>query len=155
MTDFYQTVINTARSCVGTPFLHQGRNKKTGLDCIGLVVVSLEAAGLKVHDRQDYSRRPDGKSIVNALEQHNAVKIADAPVSCDQIQRGDLLLFSYDNQIQHIAIATSSSTIIHSYATAKKVVETDIGSYWLRRLACVYRFSSVQNSGNWQLETGN
>ena len=55
-------MIASARACIGTPFHHQGRAIGIGLDCIGLIVVALTAAGFSVRDRSDYGRRPDGKS---------------------------------------------------------------------------------------------
>ncbi|MDD5585633.1 MAG: hypothetical protein PHY92_01580, partial [Alphaproteobacteria bacterium] len=65
-------MIAAARACLGTPFHHQGRKPGVGLDCIGLIVVALQAAGYDVRDRFDYSPRPDGRSLVQALEEHGA-----------------------------------------------------------------------------------
>lgn len=127
------TMIAAARSCLGTPFHHQGRAPKAGLDCIGLIIVASQAAGIAVHDRTDYGRRPDGTSLVEALMAHGGVPVED-------ISAGDILLFRYDGQPQHVALATSQETMIHSFAPAGEVVETLIGTYWRRRLVGVYRF---------------
>lgn len=126
------TLIETARACLGTPFHHQGRKPGIGLDCIGLVVVACRAAGLAVRDRSDYGIRPDGKSLVAALEGHGAYRV-------DEAARGDLLLFRYDGQPQHVALATGAQSLIHAFAPAGRVVETEIGDYWRRRLVCIYR----------------
>src|SRR5208282_1236553 len=99
------TMIAAARACRSTPFHHQGRKPGVGLDCIGLIVVALRAAGMKVHDRNDYGKRPDGKSLEAALAAHGA-----APVS--EISAGDVLLFRYDGQPQHVALATGTDTMI-------------------------------------------
>jgi NlpC/P60 family putative phage cell wall peptidase len=127
------TMIAAARRCLGTPFHHQGRQPKFGIDCIGLIVVALRATGKAVEDYSDYNRRPDGKSIVEALENHGA-QMAGA------IEAGDVLLFRYDNQPQHVALATGKDRMIHAFAVAGEVVETIIGDYWQRRLVGVYRF---------------
>ena len=58
----------------------------------------------------------------------------------DDIQAGDVLVFRYDKQPQHVALASSPETMIHSFAPAGKVVETSIGDYWKRRLTGIYRF---------------
>ena len=129
-----ERMIAAARACLGTPFHHQGRAPGVGLDCIGLVIVALRAVGITVRDRADYGRRPDGKSLVAALQEHGAKQVAE-------INAGDILLFRYDGQPQHVALATGADTMIHSFAPAGKVVETNIGSYWKRRLTGVYRFS--------------
>lgn len=126
-------MIMAARGCLGTPFHHQGRAPGAGIDCIGLIVVALRAAGFTVHDRTDYGRRPDGRSLVAVLQAHGF-----APA--DEICAGHILLFRYDRQPQHAALATSAESMIHSFAPAGKVVETTIGDYWKRRLTRVYSF---------------
>lgn len=126
-------MLAATRACIGTPFHHQGRTAGSGLDCIGLVVIGLRAAGILVRDKTDYGRRPDGKSLAEALLSHGAVLV-------DAMRAGDIVLFRYDGQPQHVALATSDTTMIHSFAPAGKVVETSIGDYWLRRLVGIYRF---------------
>jgi NlpC/P60 family putative phage cell wall peptidase len=134
MSDAVQRMIAAARAALGTPFHHQGRAAGIGLDCIGLVIVGLRAAGIEVHDRSDYGRRPDGNSLVVALILHGA-----SPVSV--MRPGDILLFRYDRQPQHAALATGPDRMIHSFAPAGKVIETSLGLYWQHRLTGIYRFS--------------
>jgi NlpC/P60 family putative phage cell wall peptidase len=129
-----EQMIAAARKCLGTPFHHQGRRPRLGLDCIGLIVVALRAAGFDVRDRTDYARRPDGRSLIAALTEHGAVPASG-------IEAGDILLFRYDSQPQHAALATAPDRMIHSFAIAGEVVETIIGDYWRRRLNGIYRFA--------------
>lgn len=133
MANDVETMIAAARGCLGTPFHHQGRMPGVGLDCIGLVVVALQAAGFVVRDRLDYAPRPDGGSLVRALEDHGAARV-------EEIEAGDVLLFRYDHQPQHVALAIGEGRLIHAFAPAGRVVETEIGAYWRRRLVGVYRF---------------
>ncbi len=128
-------MIAAARRCLGTPFHHQGRAPGYGLDCIGLVIVAINAIGIPVRDQADYGCRPDGKSLVAAIREHGGSRV-------EGIEAGDLLLFRYDNQPQHVALATSETTMIHSFAPAGKVVETQIGPYWKRRLTGIYRIET-------------
>lgn len=130
---FVRGVIRSARSCLGTPFHHQGRMKGVGLDCIGLIVVALSENGWDVCDRTDYGRRPDGVSLLAALEAHGARRV-------EAIEAGDVLVFMYDKQPQHVALATSADTLIHAFAPVGKVVESGISGYWRRRLWGGYRF---------------
>ncbi len=127
-------MITAARGCLDTPFHHQGRQPGIGLDCIGLIVMSLRAVNITVHDRTDYGQRPDGTSLIAALLAHGAEKT-------ESLAAGDILVFRYDGQPQHVALATSATTMIHSFAPAGRVVETLIGPYWQRRLSGVYRIS--------------
>ena len=133
MTQTPSPMIEAARACLDTPFHHQGRQRGAGLDCIGLVIVALNAAGMTVRDRTDYGRRPDGAGLIAALEAHGATRI-------ENFEAGDILVFRYDRQPQHVALATSATTMIHSFAPAGKVVETNLGPYWHRRLTAAYRF---------------
>lgn len=137
MTQKTDIMIAAARDCLGTPFHHQGRQPQLGLDCIGLVVVALRAAGMTIDDRQDYGRRPDGHALEAALRQHGAIK-------ADGIAAGRVLLFRYDRQPQHVALATSAATMIHSFAPVAEVVETCIGPYWQRRLVGIYAFPELE-----------
>jgi NlpC/P60 family putative phage cell wall peptidase len=127
-------LVAAARGFLGTPFHHQGRQKGMGLDCIGLVVVALRANGILVRDRMDYGRRPDGVSLIAALQEHGAARVATR-------QAGDVLLFRFDRQPQHVALATGEGRMIHAYAPVGRVVETEIGASWQRRLVGIYRFS--------------
>jgi len=131
-------IVTAARTCVGTPFHHQGRQPGIGLDCIGLIVIALRAIGYDVSDRTDYSPRPDGQSLVNALKEHGMTRT-------DNIQAGCILLFRYDHQPQHVALATGTNTMIHSFAPARQVVETVIGPYWQRRLLGVYQINGIRD----------
>ena len=128
-----ETMIAAARACLGTPFHHQGRLPGQGLDCIGLVIIALRAAGFMVQDRQDYARWPEGEALAAALVAHGAQALAI-------MQPGTVLLFMIAGQAQHVALATGETRMIHAYAPAGKVVETDINSVWQRRLVGLYQF---------------
>jgi len=134
MNEKSEAMIAAARRCLGTPFHHQGRVPLVGLDCIGLIIVALRSIGFGVNDRLDYGRRPDGVTLLAALEAHGAVKV-------EEIQAGDILVFRYDHQPQHVALAVDGDRMIHSFAPARRVVETALGAYWRRRLVGVYRFN--------------
>lgn len=124
--------IAAARAQVGTPFHHQGRAAGVGLDCIGLVVVAAAQAGWPVQDRTDYGRRPDGRALVEGLVAHGGIVVRE-------ISAGDILVFRYDGQPQHVAVALDGGRMVHAFAPARGVVETEIGLYWARRLVAVYR----------------
>ncbi|MDX9690350.1 MAG: NlpC/P60 family protein [Alphaproteobacteria bacterium] len=132
-----EAMVQAVIACLGTPFHHQGRKAGVGLDCIGLVIIGANAAGIAVRDRRDYGRRPDGVSLVQALKDHGAQEVPDR----NAIRRGDILLFRYDGQPQHVALALRLDEMIHSFAPAGKVVQSTMGDYWRRRLVGVYRFT--------------
>lgn len=82
-----KTVIETAKSYVGLPFVHQGRSKVTGVDCVGLLVCmgkEFEYPDLK--DAEAYRRIPSATVIRDILNQN-----------CDEIpleemREGDIYL---------------------------------------------------------------
>ncbi len=128
-----ELMIVAARACLGTPFHHQGRMPQVGLDCIGLVIVALRAAGIAVRDRTDYARWPTGAALAQALLAHGASPVPEP-------RRGAVLLFALAGQAQHVALATSADTMIHAYAPVGAVVETRRNAVWQRRLRGIYYF---------------
>jgi len=128
-----ERMVEEARRCLGTPFHHQGRVPLVGLDCIGLVVVALRAAGYGVRDRVGYGRLPQGDALVAALVAHGAVRV-------DEARAGDVLLFAFCGVPQHVALCTGAAQMIHAYAPVGRVVESGLNAVWRRRLVGIYRF---------------
>ena len=144
-------VINEARTWIGTRFQHQGRVKRTelhdgGCDCIGFVLGVADRLQLKDkngnlitrHDRSDYGRIPNGESFKQALHKH----LDEVPLA--EVKAGDLVLFRFDANPQHIGIATDyiygGRGILHCYAEARKVVETRLDEQWLLMADSSYNF---------------
>lgn len=62
---------HTALSLRGTPFKHQGRDLKEGLDCAGLVAYVLKkSTGLSPSIPDNYPKSVRGSYIVDVLEDH-------------------------------------------------------------------------------------
>jgi cell wall-associated NlpC family hydrolase len=126
-------IIDYARECVGTPFIHQGRLIAKGLDCAGVLRHVLERIGLPYLDDKGYPSKPfDG--MLN--------KIMDAEPSLQRVNNSDLMpgdvcVFRVKKAPQHIAIFTGD-TVIHAYADTGRVVEQSY-SAWAKNLTAVYR----------------
>lgn len=143
-------IVNQARSWLGTKFHHQGRIKingknKGGCDCIGLVVGVASELDLKSRDngkclidfdRAGYAKMPDGKLLKDELDRHLI------PVAVDEVQPGDLLLFKFEKEPQHVGIVSDYKGlgIIHCYAQAREVVEHRLDEIWINRIVGAYRF---------------
>lgn len=139
-------IVTQARSWVGTRFQHQGRLKQTathpgGGDCLGLLMGvareldlrSVESGKPLTHyDRTDYGRAPDGQAFRSLLGVHLQT-VAEA-----QIRPGDVGLFVFDANPQHVAII-SDAGLIHSYAQIRKAVEHGFTDDWKKRLVAVFR----------------
>ncbi len=115
-------VIEVARSYLNVPYRDQGRSR-TGIDCVGLVVMVLADMGFDAQDRLGYTRNSKERELLRALQTRFTRK------PDDQIEDGDILFFSKDTS-RHIGIASTNRygqrTIIHAYLTARKVTETEL-----------------------------
>jgi cell wall-associated NlpC family hydrolase len=131
--------IMTARSFIGTPFMHQGRLPGTALDCAGVVVCAAQACGHGVRDQTGYADVPHAGLFVAAVEEH-AERIDLAAV-----RPGDLMIFAFAREPQHVAIVTQTDPlqIVHAWADAGRVVENGFDAYWRRRLRGCYRLQGV------------
>jgi len=122
-----------AREFIGVPWAHQGRNPAVGIDCVGLVVLSLRACGIEVKDRTDYGRHPDGSiraEITAAL---------GAPAQ--GVQPGDVALVNFRAE-RHVGIVSCDRdglTLIHADSHRGKVVEHPMDARWLARVVATWR----------------
>lgn len=136
-----ETYLQFANNCLETPFHHQGRKPNIGLDCIGLVICSLNAANSKVNiqDRIGYSRLPSNYELLLAIEAHGVTKFNDLNLA----NRGDLLVFRFGNQPQHVAIYLGDMQIIHAYQPAGKVIRIPLNNSWKSRFYCGYNLQEI------------
>jgi cell wall-associated NlpC family hydrolase len=135
-------VIAAARSCLGTPFQHQGRIKGLALDCAGLAISVADDLGIVYQDVQGYSRLPVRSLLQSALIDQPELKRVE---TC-AMAPGDILLMRFGRHPQHLALYTGS-TIIHSYEAAGFVCEHDLSDEWRQRIVAVYRFRVLENRG--------
>jgi cell wall-associated NlpC family hydrolase len=130
-----QDVINTAREYMGTPFHHQARVKGVGIDCAGLLICVARDLGLQHYDVQGYSRVPSGSDFERHLDANLDV--------ISEIEDGCVLLMTFDIDPQHVALATSTNSIIHATFECRKVVEHDLNDKWRSSIRKIYRFRGL------------
>lgn len=127
-------IIEHARECIGTPFVHQGRVVGRGLDCAGVLVHVLRSLGLPHTDKRGYPRTPYKGLLRSILESQPCLQ----PVPRADAQAGDVLLMKFAREPQHVAIL-AGETIIHAYADGGKCVEHGFTDEWRRRVTDVFR----------------
>lgn len=108
-----------ARGYVGVPWRHLGR-ARTGVDCIGLVLLATREVGLELPDPAPYGREPQGTRLLEGILTH-AERIASP-------EPGDVLLFRMGLYGGHVGIASvhpdwNVPACLHAYAPRKQVVE--------------------------------
>lgn len=127
-------VVQAARTCMLTPFHHQGRAPGVGLDCIGLVVISGRAGGAKLQDCIDYSPYPDGRTLLREAEVNfDRIPIEDAA-------DGDVMLFRLRAEVpQHVGILDGED-LIHTNASVGWVTKHRYDERWRMRTHSAWRF---------------
>ncbi len=89
--------VEIAERFIGTPYLWGGRTR-LGIDCSGLVQMSLEAAGISAPRDTDMQQAELGTKV-------------EIPDVLDGIQRGDLIYWK-----GHVGIMADSITLVHANA---------------------------------------
>lgn len=129
-------IVSIARSYIGTPFHHQGRQKGRGIDCVGLLVCVMRECGLNVEDQANYNGLIDAGLLRLKLELHLI------EITTYQVLSGDVYLLRIGRNPQHIGIV-SDVGIIHTHQNAGRVVETNMTG-WEKRIVSAYKFPGVE-----------
>ena len=154
MSEIRDEVVKVARSFIGVPWHHQGRNPKHGLDCVGLLTGIASHFGWQ-HvidgDLVGYSRYPVGDVLIENMDKLFTLqgRGSDTPFAL-----GDILVYWIMNETfpQHVGIVTEIPTsdneppmqgFVHVYSRIGKVVEMPIGKLWKKRIHSVYSFPGV------------
>ena len=130
-------VVAEARKWLGTRWVHQGRNE-FGIDCAGLLVKVHEGLGLLVEDETNYRRTPTTTRFLEHIR--NQTDHVSAP------EPGAIAVFRESTFPCHTGFFATRGgilTIIHSYITAKKVVEESFSHDWPSRLVETRRLRGV------------
>ena len=103
---------DNALAMVGKPYRYSG-NTPAGFDCSGLVQYSYAKAGVSL-PRETQAQRQVGE-----------------PVRTNGLRRGDLLFFTQEGKMSHVAIFLGGGRFVHAPSTGGKV-RTDAmeAAYW-------------------------
>lgn len=128
-------VVEVARTWVGVPFRHQGRDGH-GIDCVGLPILVLQELGLlgKEFSTEAYGRLPTGEIV----ERLRAV--------CTPLEKalpGSLVVIAWTKIAAHTAICTGD-TLIHAYEAVGSVVEHGYRGRWVRMTHSIWALPGVQ-----------
>lgn len=136
-----EDLIRTARSYLGTPWVHQGRVKGAGVDCGGLLIGVAQELGLLTFEERAYGRIPDGHMLRAVCEAYlQRIDVAE-------LRPGDVLLMRFKEHPQHLALLGElggRQTLIHAYSAAGRVVEHGLDEVWRARIVAAYRFPGVE-----------
>ena len=130
------------RSHVGkTRFRRQGRNER-GVDCIGLIAVSLRECGIDWGDVRDYADTPDPARLrAGLVERFGEPVLAWRP--------GDVVLLRWATRNGpecHAGVLGMHGdrwTLIHAYLQERRVVEHGLAGDWMKRVSDVFSLTGV------------
>lgn len=119
-------VVRVARSYVGTPWHHRGRQPGVALDCAGVILCAARELGLVAPDFDvpDYTPAPDGHTLLDWCKRYMT------PVQREAMEPGDVIVLVTDTHPQHLGILGDyrhgGLSIVHSANNAHppRVIET-------------------------------
>jgi len=120
-TSSVETVVQSALAQVGKPYVWAASNPNVGFDCSGLMVYSFKQVGV-------YLNR------IAADQYYNGT-----PVSRDQLQRGDLVFFSYGGYIGHVGLYIGGGQFVHASDYSTGVIISNLSGYYLNTYAGAVR----------------
>lgn len=129
--------IEAARGWLGTPFAHQGKARQLAADCIGLVYGAGVELGIMSAQWRPYGREP------YAGELEKALRGCEDLIECDKPMPGDVLVFRFARDLQHVGIFTGRN-LIHAYQPIGKTVEHRYCNKWQNRQVLAFRFKVFQ-----------
>jgi cell wall-associated NlpC family hydrolase len=132
-------LIAEARTYLSPPvrFRHQGRSRR-GVDCAGLLLVSMAAIGRPIADLEAYGREPLGGGL-------RAMMVANhgEPVPKESMQPGDMVLMRFRGEPTHVGLLGNHPhgglSLIHTFAQIRKVVEHRLDDEWAGYITEVWR----------------
>jgi len=130
-------IINAARECLDTPYLHQGRRIGKGLDCAGVVAHVASRLGYKTIEVPGYGRTPYKGLLEKAADSQPFLE------RINSLEPGCVLMMRFTGDPQHVGIYTGEN-IIHAYQAVEKVCEHRLDDKWLKRIVRIYRFKDVE-----------
>ena len=131
--------VAAARSYVGVPWRHLGRSR-TGLDCIGLVLLAAREAGVELTDPAPYAREPQGTRLLQGILGH-AERVSE-------VMAGDILLFRMGLYGGHVGIASvhpawGVPACLHAFAPRRQVVEQPMDAELRAALLGAFRLPTL------------
>jgi cell wall-associated NlpC family hydrolase len=140
MSEICNLILSEAKQWLGTPFHQQGRQKKYGCDCLGLIIGVAKSIGAKsitnqsweVCDVQTYDCFDSSYLLPQIIPKH-------FPQVTSHSNVGDIILFKVTDKQYHLAIQSESNKIIHACSVFQKVIENRIPSNWL--IKQVFRYN--------------
>ena len=131
-------LVEVARTFLGVPFKHRGRNRR-GLDCAGLVWCAYAEAGVIHPDLKKYGREPHQNGMMRVVVEALGEPVRGKP------EVGDVLVLRFEIEPHHMAIVGTDPhyglSMIHADGSpsVRRVVEHGLDKRWFDRIVAIFR----------------
>lgn len=140
-----QDIVDHARTWIGTPYLHQQRERGRFCDCVGLIIGVARHFGLGDYRKNDYLANPDPEHMGRRLRE-NLDEITPGAARV-----GDILWIAFKHRGRavpvHLGIIGDypggGHSLIHAYSTCGCVTEHRLDRKWLRRVHSAFRYRGL------------
>ena len=124
-------VLRSAREFLGTPYVHAGRVKGIGVDCLTLLAEVYFTAGLieRVpipNYQRDWHLHRAEQLYMNGLLKYMRETTTPKPA--------DIVLWQFGRCFSHGAIILQWPSVIHAYVNTRCVIENVDNALWLKYL---------------------
>lgn len=107
------------------------------MDCIGLLVLSIQAIGRAVNNRIDYGKTPNMAKLHASMAEHFGPAVEDEP------RPGDVVTMRWTKEECHVGVIVDHPErgigLVHCYRSSEKVIEHGLDHAWRRRIVAVFR----------------
>jgi cell wall-associated NlpC family hydrolase len=135
------------RDLIGIPFIHNGRDPKQGLDCLGLVVETFKRFGIQIPDLRQACY--DAITIQMAIlgEVPRWIKIIDPTPPCAVVMAIDPEM---PGVIQHLGTYIGDGKVLHTINKIKSSIFTIDGaslndSFWTKKIKGYYKWDDLKS----------
>lgn len=127
--------VEIARSYLGVPWVHQGRDPRFGIDCVGLGLLAFD-----VTSSADYGRHPHNGRLREELVRYFGEPVDDEPRVGDVLE----LAGTAKSRIgRHVGIVGDylygGLSLIHTDSMVGCVTEHPLDEFWRLRIRGVFR----------------
>ena len=135
-----EVIVDCARRWIGTPFAWGQSVRGAGCDCKGLVAGVAREIGHPAAASFEAGYAGYGTRVPVDDLRAGMVKLFEPAVA---MQAGDVLLIRVAKRAQHLAIYAGGNRMIHTYSKGpQRVIESPMGTVWMRALDSVWRWKS-------------
>jgi cell wall-associated NlpC family hydrolase len=137
-------IVSAARSWVGVPYKHLGRDR-SGVDCAGLIMGVAKEFGIEPEAPRAYSNQPKGATLLVPADKQMWV------VKRDRLIPGDVVvLWAWTpNEPQHFGIVADHPhgvSFIHAFSKFGKVTEQSWNRFWNKHFTGIYNYPGTEEA---------